>query len=311
MLLNTKISHWGIEGKHVLLNIVVATCGTIADNTCGTETVSSSKISMVGNQFTLFVWMAVVFSIGMSEQFYNDADNTVNTMIVKKQFVELYNQALAKAKKEQDSKFDFENSRRRNSIFDQMSTNFATNVFSDFDHVKKTPKAEFVGYDYENYETFKGEHKHKHHHHKHSHQHENNHEHAHQHLQEHAHAHKHSAKHLHKHKHEHHHEHNHHHKHKEDHDHEEDHKHDHEHTHKHKQGGSWRREGLGSLVADRKEEHFRPASSEVKYTSFGQAEPVVYEQKEQATNFVQTLLPTEPSTFSEYQDTTYETWQQL
>jgi hypothetical protein len=57
-----------------------------------------------------------------------------------------------------------------------MSTNFATNVFSDVDHVKKNPKAEFGGYDNENVETFKGGHRHKHYHHKHSHQHENNHE---------------------------------------------------------------------------------------------------------------------------------------
>ena len=155
--------------------------------------------------------------------FYNlgtiSTQNNVNQNLVKKYFIELYNQALARAMKEQDMAFE------RKTDFVPYN-NFE--AYHDEEKLKKKPEV----LDQHSGWTHPPHHKHKHH--THHHQHTNQHKHAHQHQHQQNHDHKHSAKHKHVHKHEHHHEHNHHHKHKADHEHDEKHKHSHKHIHSHK-----------------------------------------------------------------------------
>ena len=185
---------------------------------------------------------------------YRTTQSQVDHKLVKKYFIDIYNRALIKAMKEQDSLID-------------RSSNFAPFFQENKDHVN-VKSSNFAPY-VDNYEVFheKGENlvkgvkkkpspgtfqladahsgwrgppphpHHKHKHHTHHHKHTNEHKHAHEHTHEQSHEHKHKAKHKHVHKHEHHHEHNHHHKHKDDHDHGHDHKHAHKHVHSHKVGG--------------------------------------------------------------------------
>ena len=189
---------------------------------------------------------------------YHTTRSQVDHKLVKKYFIDIYNRALIKAMKEQDSLID-------------RSSNFAPFFQENKDHVN-VKSSNFAPY-VDNYEVFhekgqkltKGVKKkpspgsfhspeahsgwrgppphphHKHKHHTHHHKHTNEHKHAHQHTHEQSHEHKHKAKHKHVHKHEHHHEHNHHHKHKDDHDHGHDHKHAHKHVHSHKVGADFHR----------------------------------------------------------------------
>jgi len=148
--------------------------------------------------------------------------------LVKKYFIDLYNQALVMAMKEQD-------------IMDERKSQFT--AFNNYEPYKNHKEFnEIKPVKAEAHHNWKGgpppHHKHKHH--THYHQHTNEHKHAHKHEHEQKHNHKHSAKHKHVHKHEHHHEHNHHHKHKDNHDHGHDHKHSHRHLHSHK-NNAWRR----------------------------------------------------------------------
>lgn len=201
----------------------------------------------------------------------------VDHRLVKKYFLEMYNEALKKAVKEQEEmeksggqpRRDGEHLRR--STFSQMSKQFGEAIkesgagaFGTDGHWGRLSFGggggdQYHGYDedssqdgdlgrihgvaqYNDIAPFGSGHKHKHHHHEHSHSHTNDHKHVHKHLHEHEESHEHKAKHQHVHKHEHHHEHNHHHKHQEGHEHEEEHKHAHKHEHAHK-GSSWRRNG--------------------------------------------------------------------
>ena len=147
--------------------------------------------------------------------------------LVKRYFIDLYNQALVRAMREQEQ----DASKRKSSFTPYKSHDIFKSAAA------KVPSSGFQSS--QPHAHWKGgpppappHHKHKHH--THQHQHKNTHQHAHTHKHDNQHQHKHSAKHKHVHKHEHHHEHNHHHKHKDEHQHGHDHKHGHKHVHSHK-----------------------------------------------------------------------------
>jgi hypothetical protein len=243
---------------------------------------------------------------------------------VKKYFLELYNEALAKAMKEQDDDYSHSSEKRGINFGAKGFSGFKLDNPSSSDFGSKFPK--FGDYNSDNKDLDRdmyqeqgftgfnpnpiqsqtqhtslrrGGHHHKHHHHKHSHEHTNDHKHAHKHLHEQSHEHKHSAKHQHVHKHEHHHEHNHHHKHKEDHEHKQDHKHSHKHLHAHK-GNSWRRQG-------EEEENFNRRQDD--RSSF---EPISAEISLEEENFVPIGSQTSKSPKKpEYQDIVYDAWEQI
>ena len=255
---------------------------------------------------------------------------------VKKYFLELYNEALSKAMRDQETeKEDFEytrNSEKRgfnfgtksfSGYYNEKPTSFYNPEFDHFDedshpkgfHEGPKHKQGFAGFGVNSVKApvktnkhtahFSGGHKHKHHHHKHSHEHTNDHKHAHKHLHEQSHEHKHSAKHQHVHKHEHHHEHNHHHKHKEDHEHKQDHKHAHKHLHAHK-GNSWRRQGDELDHAGRREDNqkeFEPINSEI------QLDDDIIEPNQ--PSFIKKPKSNRPPSYSEYQDIEYDAWEQI
>jgi len=254
--------------------------------------------------------------------------------VVKKYFLELYNEALTKAMRDQEEEETNDHEYSRNSekmgfgsnsisgYSDERQSSFSNPEFHKFetpsypssfhkeaDHgfsgfAEASGKAQVQG----NKHTAHGYHGyHKHKHHKHQHEHTNDHKHAHKHLHEQSHEHKHSAKHQHMHKHEHHHEHNHHHKHKEDHEHKQDHKHGHKHLHQHK-GNSWRRQGQEENNAGRREDkkEFEPINSEMQIDedSFEQVEAPL-------SNFMNKLKSPNKPSISEYQDIDYDAWEQI
>ena len=176
-------------------------------------------------------WRWIVITLVFYSTLITSQD--INHKLVKKYFIDLYNQALVKAMREQE-KID----RKSNSNFEPYNHGQSISKykpFTPFNQPKPSSGSQILE-GHSPHSHWKGgpppHHKHKHH--THYHQHTNEHKHAHKHDHKQTHTHKHSAKHKHVHKHEHHHEHNHHHKHKDDHDHGHDHKHSHKHLHSHK-----------------------------------------------------------------------------
>ena len=261
----------------------------------------------------------LVFFLGVSSLVRADGDpetgdmrRVVDHRKVKKYFLELYNEALAKAMKEQEEGYSESSERgldfgfKNGNSFPASPSKFTK--FGDF----KSEGPSFGGSSYKEngFTGFnrnpvqsqiphtlhrRGGHHHKHHHHKHSHEHTNDHKHAHKHLHEQSHEHKHSAKHQHVHKHEHHHEHNHHHKHKEDHEHKQDHKHSHKHLHAHKDN-SWRRQG--------DEEEYMNRRQDNQHVEMNMEEEIFVPIGSQAQASTKKIA-------SEYPDIEYDAWIQI
>jgi len=266
----------------------------------------------------------------------DDFGRVVDHGKVKKYFLELYNEALVKAVKEQEDKEiginDFRNSEKRGMDFGikgfsgyehKDAPSFSGSKFPKFSEFKKSQQSYdrdierdndhehgFTGLDQNSVRSQiqhtshrRGGHHHKHNHHKHDHQHTNDHKHAHKHLHDQSHEHKHSAKHQHVHKHEHHHEHNHHHKHKEDHEHKQDHKHAHKHLHAHK-GNSWRRQGDEEDYLNRRQDtqtNIEPINAHTDLE-----ENVFVPIGSQNLNLMKKLVSP-----PEYQDIEYDAWEQI
>lgn len=263
----------------------------------------------------LFVSICVIAVIA-DAQTDDSSPVVVDHQKVKKYFLELYNQALQKAMKEQDNKEGIPTMHSDTNEFrgfhEDHSSSFSN--FDDKNHnrfgIESNRHEGFDGFESNTFSNpvqhtslRRGGHHHKHHHHQHSHKHTNDHKHAHKHLHEQSHEHKHSAKHQHVHKHEHHHEHNHHHKHKEAHEHKQDHKHSHKHLHSHK-GNSWRRQGDENEALDRRQDTqtaFEPINAEMSFDDeilvpIG-ASGADYSKK--------------PGSAHEYQEIEYDAWEQI
>merc|ERR1711983_450361 len=195
-------------------------------------------------------WRWIVITLVFYSTLIRSQD--INHKLVKKYFIDLYNQALVKAMREQektDRKSNFQPYKNGQSLSKYKP-------FTPYNQPKPSSGAQNLEV-HSPHSHWKGpphpQHKHKHH------------THYHQHSNEHKHAHKHD----HKQKHEHNHEHNHHHKHKDDHDHGHDHKHSHKHLHSHK-SNSWRRSGESSENLTRRNsnsghDNIVPIEDEIKF----------------------------------------------